>query len=197
MPKWLISSAPFTRLSMSWLCTTPGNWDGKTQILLLLLLLLQLFLLKLFYPWALLESWEPSSTLKFAPTRRRAASSPRLSSATLQRGWADYDCKLIFIHVRAARFNFQHVVSWCAPEVAAVPAELSATLTSGGVWTRTKAAVRLAEPDFKDVTRDVSLWCQKRKRNQTLASVHLHKQPWSSQLRWKTGVNLFIYRAAL
>lgn len=121
--------------------------------------------LKTFYPWALLESWESSSKLKFEQTRRWAASSPRLSSATLEGGWADYDCKLIFIHVRAAHFNFQHVISGCAPEVAAVPAELSATLTSGGLWTSANAAVRPAEPDFKDVTRDVFHLSGAKRRN--------------------------------
>lgn len=34
--------------------------------------------------------------------------------------------------------------------MAAVPAQLSAALTSGGSGTRAEAAVRLAEPDFKD-----------------------------------------------
>lgn len=37
----------------------------------------------------------------------------------MEGGWADYVCKLIFIHVRVAHFNFQHITSGCAPEVAA------------------------------------------------------------------------------
>lgn len=115
--------------------TTPGNRGGKTDPPPSPPPPAPALLLKTFYPWALLESWESSSKLKCEQTRSRAASSPRLSSATLQGGWADWDCKLISIPVRAAHFNFQPAASGCAPGVAAVPAQLSAALTSG-VWER-------------------------------------------------------------
>lgn len=42
-----------------------------------------------------------------------------LFAATLECGWADYVCKLVFIHVGVAHFNFQHIISGGAPEVAA------------------------------------------------------------------------------
>lgn len=121
MPEWLISSAWFDYVLCAWLSWLPLFWklvwdkhssSSSTSSS-------WSFIKDLFNPWALLESWESGTKLKFEQTCRRSASSPPLSSATLECGWADYVCKLVFIHVRVAHFNFQHITSGRAPALAA------------------------------------------------------------------------------